>query len=137
VSAVTLYSPGQIALAAFLGSPLAACWFWSRNYRVLGQFRAATQCLVWGSVGTAALVAISFVLPESFPGLAIPVGYTVGFRQAAKLVHGGTVAQHLSAGGRLGSWWAVAGVSLGWLLLLLAVLFVAIFGVMLVLPDKG
>ena len=126
-----LYSPGQIALAAFLGSPLAACWFWSRNYRQLNQPRSANQCLVWGIAGTAVLLTVSFFLPEHFPNSAIPIGYTVGLRQAAQQTHGGTVTQHIAAGGHLGSWWAVVGISLGCLLLVIAV----IFGVVLLLPD--
>jgi len=126
-----LYSPGQIALAALLGSPLAACWFWSRNYRQLDQPRSANQCLIWGIAGTAVLLTVSFFLPEHFPNSAIPIGYTMGLRQAAKQIHGDTITQHISAGGRLGSWWAVVGVSIGCLLLVLAV----IFGVVLLLPD--
>jgi len=127
-----LYSPGQIALAAFLGSPLAGCWFWSRNYLRLGQSSSSTQCLIWGAVGTVALLAISFFLPERFPDQAIPIGYTFGLLQAAKHTHGSIVAQHLSAGGRLGSWWAVVGISLLFLVIVLAILF----GVILLLPDE-
>ena len=127
-----LYSPGQIALAAFLGSPLAACWFWARNYQRLGQSSSSTQCLIWGAVGTAALLAISFFLPERFPSQAIPIGYTFGLLQAAKHTYGSVIAQHLSAGGRLGSWWAVVGISLLFLIVVLAVLF----GVVLLLPDE-
>jgi hypothetical protein len=128
-----LYSPGQIALAAFLGSPLAACWFWSRNYRQLSQPRSATQCLIWGVVGTAILLTVSFFLPERFPNAAIPIGYTVGLHQAAKQIHGNTVTQHLLVGGRLGSWWVVVGISFVCLLIALAV----IFGVVLLLPDAA
>lgn len=126
-----LYSPGQIALSAFLGSPLAACWFWSRNFQRLGRVSSSTQCLIWGAIGTAALLTLSFFLPERFPNSAIPMGYTFGLLQAAKQTHGAIVAQHLSAGGRLGSWWAVVGVSL----LFLAAILAALVGVILLLPD--
>ena len=127
-----LYSPGQIALAAFLGSPLAACWFWSRNYMRLGQSSRSTQCLIWGTAGTAALLTICFFLPERFPNQAIPIGYTFGLLRAAKQTHGSIVAEHLSAGGRLGSWWTVVGISL----LVLVVVLAILFGVILVLPDE-
>lgn len=111
---VKLYSPCQIALAAFIGSPLAACWFWSRNYLRLGQASASTQCLIWGVVGTVALFTVTLFLPR-VPG-GIPAGYTVGFWYAAKGAHGAIINQHRAAGGRLGSWWAVVGISVLWLL---------------------
>jgi hypothetical protein len=128
----SLYSPGQIALASFLGAPIAACWFFAHNYRRLGQPRSAVHCLVWGAVGTVVLFIIAFYLPEHFPSQVIPIGYTVGLLQVAKQTHGVAVADHLSAGGRLGSWWAVVGISLLFLVVILGV----IFGVVLLLPDE-
>lgn len=122
-----LYSPGQIALAAIIGSPIAACWYFARNYRALGKSESAKHCLVWGSVGTVVLFAIifilSFIVHLQLPNQVIPIGYTLGLREAAKRIHGGTVAQHISAGGRLGSWWSVAGVSLLFMVGVLAVWF--------------
>jgi hypothetical protein len=127
-----LYSPGQIALAAFLGSPLAACWFFARNYRQLDQPKIAKQYLIWGGIGTAAMLVIAFFLPDRFPNSVIPIGYTLGLFQAAKHIHGTTVARHVSAGGSLGSWWSVVGVSL----LILTIVLAAVFGVVFILPDE-
>ena len=31
-----LYSPGQVSVAAFPGSPIAGCWLLGSNYRVVG-----------------------------------------------------------------------------------------------------
>ena len=127
----TLYSPGQIMLAAFLGSPFAACWFFAHNYRQLGHPKSATQCVVWSGVGTVVLLVIAFFLPENFPYAAIPIGYTIGLRQAAKQIHGRIVARHLSSGGRLGSWWAVVGNSLVFFVFVV----VLAFGVWILLPG--
>lgn len=122
-----LYSPGQIALAAFIGSPIAACWFFGRNYRELGKPESTKQWLVWGSVGTVALFAVifilSFIVRINLPNQVIPIGYTFGLREAAKRIHGSTVTEHLSAGGRLGSWWFVVGLSLLFLIAVAAVWF--------------
>ncbi|QIF03719.1 hypothetical protein [Roseimicrobium sp. ORNL1] len=107
-----LYSPGQIALAAFIGAPLAACWFWSRNYLQLGNKAASTQCLIWGVVSTVVLFTVTWFLPDNFPGSGIPIGYTIGFFMAVKGAHGPIIDQHLAGGGRLGSWGAVIGISL-------------------------
>lgn len=125
-----LYSPGQIAFAGFLGSPIAACWLFARNYRQLGQPKSAHQWLLWGVVGTVILFIIASFLPDSVPNLALPIGYTVGFLNAAKRIHGSAIAEHLAVGGRLDSWWAVVGVGVLCLVIVVAV----IVGVVLLLP---
>jgi hypothetical protein len=111
---------------------MAACWFFARNYRQLGQPKTARHYLIWGGIGTAALLAICFFLPDRFPNSVIPAIYTVGLLQAAKRMHGMTVARHISAGGRLGSWWSVVGISL----LILIIVCAAVFGVVFLLPDE-
>jgi len=118
-----LYSPMQIATAAFLGSPIAACWFFASNFRQLSQPGNARLCLFLGSVGTVVLFVVSAFLPARFPQMVIPLGYTIALREAAKQIHGSTVTQHLSTGGRLGSWWSVVGISLFFLVGIFAVLF--------------
>ena len=123
----SLFSPTQIATAAFLGAPIAACWFLSRNYRALDQGRSAAQSLLWGVLGTAALLGISFFLPDNFPNQALPLGYTFGLYHVAKQLQGTTVAEHIATGGRLGSWWNVVGVSLVCLVLLVVAIFGAVF----------
>ncbi len=132
--AYSLYSPGQIALASFLGAPLAACWFWSRNDLRLGQPDRARQCLIWGVVGTVAVFLVAAFLPDRFPNLVLPIGYTVGLYHAAKQRHGAIVTQHLDAGGSLGSWWEVVGLGLLSLVLLLVVLFGVVFAISLFFP---
>jgi hypothetical protein len=122
-----LYSPQQVALAAFLGAPIAACWFIARNYRNLGNNQAGNVWLVSGLIGTVAILAICFYLPDGFPNQLIPISYTFGLLYAAKAVQGEAVTQHTAAGGRLGSWWTVAGVGL---LCLIAILVIA-FGIVL------
>lgn len=122
-TATRLYSPGQIALAAFLGSPLAGFWFFATNYRELGNRRAANQCLIWGTIGTLALFAIPFALPEAFPKSVIPAAYTVTFAQTARQIHGAALHEHQAGGGRLGSWWMVVGVSVLCLAVALGLLF--------------
>jgi len=122
----TLFSPTQIAVAAFLGAPIAACWFLSRNYRALDQGRSAAQSLLWGVLGTAALLGISFFLPDNFPSQALPLGYTFGLYYVAKQLQGETVAEHIATGGRLGSWWNVVGISLICLVLIVGTIFGAV-----------
>src|SRR5436853_1654851 len=90
-----LYSPGQVALASFLGSPISACWFMRHNFRQLGQPKNARHCLIWGSVATILLLTIAFFLPDGFPTKGLIIGYTVGLFQIAKHLQGKSVAQHI------------------------------------------
>lgn len=126
-----LYSPRQVAIASFIGSPVAACWFFAKNYRRLGDPKMATQCLLWGIIGTVLVILLAFQLPDRFPNQIIPLAYTFGLFQASKRAHGSLVEQHLSAGGKLGSWGGIIGVSVLFLLLVVSL----VFGVMLLLPG--
>ena len=128
-----LYSPKQVAIASFIGSPVAACWFFAKNYRQLGNPQKATQCLVWGIVGTVVVLFVAFQLPDRFPNQIIPLAYSFGLLQASKRVHGSLVEQHLSAGGKLGSWGVVIGVSFLFLLLVVSL----VFGILLLLPGES
>ena len=121
-----LYSPQQICIAAFVGSPVAACWFFSHNVRQLGDPRNAQKWLLWGGGVSFVLLVLACMLPlpQRFPHLVIPLGYSLGIREAAKRIQGAAVTQHVSAGGRLGSWWLVVGISLLFLIGVLALLLV-------------
>ena len=126
-----LYSPKQIGVAAFLGSPVAAGWFFRCNERVLGRPGAGARWF-WGlAAGTAAVIAISFFLPAKFPPYIIPFAYTLGLRGAAKNLYELALAALLANGGAQGSWWTVVGIGL----LALIVVLALVFGVVLLLPD--
>jgi hypothetical protein len=105
-----LYSAKQIALATFLGGPLAASWLFARNYRLLGEPRMSRHCVIWGAVGTIAILTVLHFVPRSFPSMTIAIGCIIGLYQTARQVHGRAVSEHLAAGGRLGSWWRVVGI---------------------------
>ena len=64
--------------------------------------------------------------------MVIPLGYSIGLREVAKQIHGNTVTEYVAAGGRLGSWWAVAGISF----LFLIGIFVVFFGCFLSLTGQ-
>jgi len=122
-----LYSPQQVGLAAFLGAPIAACWFIAHNYRNLGNRQASSLWLLGGMIATVALLAICFYLPDGFPNQLIPITYVFALLYATRKLQGEAVARHLTAGGRLGSWWAVVGVGLMCLVSIIAVIFGIVF----------
>jgi hypothetical protein len=129
-----LYSPRQIALAAFLGSPLAAGWFFRRNFLTLADERRATRSL-WMGVGiTVVLAAVAFVLPTHFPNEILPVLYTAAIHQYASGVFDASFKKYIGEGGPKGSWWAVVGVSVGALLFLFGALIVLALAVPSLFP---
>jgi hypothetical protein len=121
------YTPGQVALACFLGSPLAACWLMSRTYRAADEKKKERASIIWGSVGTVALLSLAFVLPDSVPHSALPMGVTIGLFQFAKQLQAPTIARCEAAGQTKGSWWMVVGVGVLCLLIVLAVVAAIVF----------
>ena len=128
-----LFSPGQIALATFLGSPMAGAWFISSNLKALARPDEAQRALLFGVAGTIFVLVIAFLLPENLPNSIFPVIYTVAVHAVAKSLFAKTIAEHTSAGGSLGSGWRVVGVSL----LILLALLVVLFAVLLLLDLFG
>jgi hypothetical protein len=129
-SSVQIYSPAQICIACLLGSPLAASWLMALTYGAIEEKKKAKSSLIYGAAGTAAVVALSFVLPESVPSAALPIGYTIGVFHVAKQLQGPIVAAHRARGGKIGSWGFAVGVgALG-----LGIVFAAIAGITFLLP---
>ena len=67
-----LYSPAQVVLATFLGTPFAGMYLLSANRRRLGHARLATTTLLVGVVATAVLVAVAAAAPDH-PGRSLPL----------------------------------------------------------------
>jgi hypothetical protein len=126
---LTLYSPGQIAWASFLGSPLAGGILMALNYRRFGNSTAATLAFTAGLLGTMLLMVISFFLPDNFPGSIVPAAYTWGLYQSAKQLQGDAYRTAIEQGSAPASGWAATGIGalclIAILLVLLAVLFIA------------
>jgi hypothetical protein len=130
-SSVRIYSPGQVGLACFLGSPLAACCLMALTYGALHDAKKAKKALAYGVAGTIAVIVLAFVLPENIPASVFPIAYTLGVFQVAKQLQGPAVAAHRTQGGKLGSWGFVVGVGF----LGLAIVFGVIAGISFLLPS--
>lgn len=117
-----LYSVWQITVAAFLGSPLPGFWLASQNFKALGKTKESTQSLVLGAGLTLICFLVAFLLPENFPAIIISLPFLILTNSTAKQWFGHDLTVHVSAGGRIGSWWIsiLAGVLA--LVLVLAVL---------------
>jgi len=113
---VPLYSIPSIALASFLGGPLAAGWLVSVNFRRLNDPKAARTAVFNGILATVALIGVMMALPPDWtsrvPGVTIPAIYTAAIWVLAERFQGRPLAAHFARGGRRHSPWRAVGVSL-------------------------
>ena len=127
-----LYSPGQVAAAAFLGSPIAGCWLLASNFGELGLPGPRRDTLIAGVVATAIVFVLALSLPEDFPNLVIPMAYTFGLLYIARQSQGEAFRKHMDAGGQRHSHWRVILIGV----VSLIVFFVVSIAIVLVLPDS-
>ncbi len=118
----SLYSTGQVALATFLGTPLAGCWLLSRNFKKLGSIKSAWAILALGVMWAAGLCGLAAL--EKLPGIvslaSIPA--MVGVMRG---VQGSALDRHAGLGGKTTSW----GYAVGGSLACLGILCVTAIGV--------
>jgi hypothetical protein len=93
-----LFSPGQVALASFLGLPVAGCFLVSHNCRTLGQSNLVSRVWAIGIAITVASMALSMFVPDNFPNLPIPLALTIASFYYAKSLHGETYERHIITG---------------------------------------
>jgi hypothetical protein len=116
-----IYSPGQVAAATFLGSPLAGGWLLALNYQRFGEPRKARVAFGLCVAGTAALLALAYVIPGKAAS-ALGVFPVFAMYGLANAVQGPAFASHVAHQGRRGSVWRVLGVSLASLAIVFALL---------------
>lgn len=113
----SLWTPNHVALATFLGTPLAGGFLLSRSLRKLGRGGQAWGVIAGSVVATAALVAIGMAIPGKGGTFGLPVASVIGMRTWAQSALGPALAEHQKAGGRTSSGWAAAGIGLAGLVL--------------------
>ena len=79
-SKTKLHSMRAIGIATFIGSPLAAGYLISENFKALEKPNAAQTSMVLGIVSTLVIFSALFFLPEStvnaIPNFVLPAAYT-------------------------------------------------------------
>ena len=123
------YSPGQVAGATFLGTPMAGFWLLASNHRSLGERFQANRTLLLGVTITMIVFAFSVAEHSKVPNTFIPFAYTWLIYQIAKQEQGKSYNEHISLGGRKHSNWRVVGMSL---MIVLTALLVASFVAVLI-----
>jgi hypothetical protein len=122
-----VWSPRQIGLAALLGSPLAAAFFFSRNYVALFNGAGATRVLGLGVVATILVGVLAFFLPRNLPNSVLPAIYTIAIERYAAHCFETRYAEYVANGGTKGSWWTVVGISLLACIVLFALLIIGVY----------
>lgn len=112
-----LYSPDQVAVATFLGSPMAGGFLMWQNARRLGK--PALMPLVLGLLASGLSLVVAFLVTKIVSGFAL--AFVFLNRQFAESTQGSAVRQHQARGGKLASGWSAAGVGLLSALVLLSV----------------
>jgi hypothetical protein len=123
-TAEKLYSPRQVAVATFLGSPIAGCCLLGSNYAVLGRPGARVQALLVGVVASAVVIGLAFILPKNFPNTVLPIAYTYGVYGFAEQFQRKTHEARFAAAGQP-SYWKVVGIGVASLILILGLIVVA------------
>jgi hypothetical protein len=119
-----LYSPGQVLLAGFLGTPVAACTLLFLNHRRQGRASRGTWFLIVGIAMTLMLVLGAWALPDSF-GRFFPLATLLAIWQLSRLDQP-LFDAHLAAGGRKASTWKAVGLSVLTTIAFLAVVIPAV-----------
>ena len=130
---VRVYSPNQVALATFIGSPIASAWLIGANFVAFGNSGAARKAWLWAGLTTAAITGVGALLPDGVPTSPIAIAYTLVARHLAEKFQARDIAAVLTGGGSQYSSWRAAGLGLVSLLGFMAV----VVAVMLVLWGFG
>ncbi len=117
-----LYSPTQIALCAFIGGPLGACWLMAENFGALGLTSLKRRARRWAMISTLLVTAASLFLWLELPGPWLAAAYTLLVAWSANHYQGEAFAEHQLAGGRTRHWLWLVPVSLASAVVTLAVL---------------
>ncbi|MBX7194495.1 MAG: hypothetical protein K1X94_20735 [Sandaracinaceae bacterium] len=121
-----LYEPESIAIATFLGSPLAGAALWAINERRVGRAGKAWSVALLGVVITVVLLAASALVPPSVPTAAwtgVNLGLVFGLRQLATTWLEKARADGLATEPVFESRWKAAGAGGLGLVLVLGVVF--------------
>jgi hypothetical protein len=120
--AYTLFDSRAVALATFLGAPLAGSILMALNYRRLHRGGAAAAILAAGTILTAGAVFSSLAVPG--PAARVwPILMSLLMMYGARVFQGAGVERHVRSGGGLGSRWVASGLGVAFALPFLFYMF--------------
>lgn len=118
-----LFDAPSVAIAAFLGSPVAGGTIMAINFSRTGQSQQALIAVA----GTLALtVAMVLLQTPKVISLAVSLGVAFALSTVAERLQGPAIAAHRQRGGRIVSRWAAAGIGVVFFALLFGAIYLAI-----------
>jgi len=122
-----LYRLAAVGIATFFGTPIAGAWVVVQNLKALGRDSDLRNAWLMGLGFTLGIFILGYFLPDNISGTPIAVASVVGMYQFAKQSFGAALEQHLAGGGQWRSNWRAFGISLLFLLAVIAVILVVSF----------
>ncbi|MDF3864802.1 hypothetical protein P3W53_10035 [Pseudomonas denitrificans (nom. rej.)] len=120
----SLYKISAVGIATFFGLPVAGAWVITQNLKRLGRPQEARSVWLTGIALTVAIFVIGQLLPANMSGMPMVIATLVFMVGLAKQRCESALKEHAAAAGRFASNWRAFGVSLLFLLGVLAVIFV-------------
>jgi hypothetical protein len=125
-TAYTLYDSRAVALATFLGTPVAGGILMALNYSRLGWAGTAVKTMIASILGTALLIVVGWKIPQGLDSI-IAIGVMFGMKAIAKSQQGSTITEHVEGGGKLASMWGACWIGLTTLAILFGSIFLVLY----------
>jgi len=129
------YSQRAIAIATFIGGPLAAGYLIRENYLTLNKPEEGKKSLIIGIVSTIVLFVVIFMIPEGIidkiPNQIFPLVYTGIVFMIVDKIQGKTLNQHKEHKNHFFSGWKAAGIGL----VSFVIISIGIIGYVFLSPD--
>lgn len=129
-SSAALFSPKQVGIATFLGNAMTGGLLLAINYWRMNKGKEAWVTWITSWVITAIVFGLAMLLPAAICN-GMYIGQAVGATYAAKALQEKVFIDHVNNGGRKASGWAVFGIGMGGMTLMLAI----ILGLYFANPD--
>ncbi len=119
-----LFDANAVALATFLGTPLAGCLLMAINYHRLGHNARAVITLFVGILLTVLLIFIGWTIKATIP-IAMAIVFVA--RWSAEKLQGPALEIHLNQGGLSSSRWIAFWIGIIFLILLFSLIFAIVY----------
>ncbi|MDU4250804.1 hypothetical protein [Pseudomonas sp.] len=122
-----LFRLAAAGIATFFGTPIAGSWVIAQNLKRLNRPQEVQKAWLVGIGITVLIFILSWFLPDNFPAAPINIAAVFAMHQYAKQNTADALDRHAAAGGSYLSNWRAFGVSLLFLIVIMAVVFGAAF----------
>jgi hypothetical protein len=131
-AAPRIYKDNSIAIATFLGGPLAGAYLIAENFKAFHDPTKAYTTWLYTIIISVVIFGILFLIPaaENVPNLVFPALFALAAHYVVKHFQGDKLTTHINSGGPVHSGWRVLAVTLISLIvtLLIAVGVALLFG---------